>query len=337
MKLFHGGIMTKSYNDPNLPYLLKDFLVYLDVIKNKSALTIGEYASDLTLFFKFLKLYKGLVPSSTEFDDVPINDIDENFIKDISLNDAYAFLSYCKNERDNKEAARARKVASIRAFFKYISMQKQILEENPMQVLDSPKLKKTLPKYLTLEQSLKLLNAVDGKNKERDYCIIVFFLNCGLRLSELVGLNYNDIRDDGTMRVTGKGNKERTIYLNEACLDAYKRYMAVRPTDGIPYNDKNALFISSRLRRISPKTVQHIVYSALEAADLEGYSAHKLRHTAATLMYRHGNVDVLVLKDILGHENLGTTEIYTHIVDEQLKKASESNPLANVKPNFTEE
>lgn len=329
--------MTISCNDPSLPYLVKDFLVYLDVIKNKSALTVSEYASDLTIFFKFLKLYKGDVPSSTVFEDIIINDIDESFIKDVSLNDAYAFISYCKNERGNKEAARARKMSSIRAFYKYISVQKQILEKNPMEMLDSPKLKKALPKYLTLEQSLKLLNSIDGKYKERDYCILVFFLNCGLRLSELVSLNYSDIREDGTMRVTGKGNKERTVYLNNACVDAYKQYMAVRPKDGIPYSDKNALFISSRLKRISPKTVQHIVYTALENAGLEGYSAHKLRHTAATLMYQHGNVDVLVLKDILGHENLGTTEIYTHIVDEQLKKASESNPLANVKRAPTED
>ncbi len=345
-RLFHGAlcgllyrmaIIMKQINYSDLPPTLRDFLVYMDVIKNKSSLTISEYSSDLSLFFKFLKLYKGLVPSSTELDDVLINDIDDNFIRDITLNDAYAFLSYCKNERSNKEAARARKVSSIRAFFKYVSTQKQILDENPMQVLDSPKLKKALPKYLTLEQSVHLLNSVDGKYKERDYCILVFFLNCGLRLSELVGLNYNDIRDDGTMRVTGKGNKERTVYLNNACIDAYKRYMAVRPKDGIQFSDRNALFISSRLKRISPKTVQHIVYSTLESAGLEGFSAHKLRHTAATLMYQHGNVDVLVLKDILGHENLGTTEIYTHIVDEQLKKASESNPLANVTYNTNED
>ena len=315
------------------PQLLKDFMIYLDVIKNKSKLTIEEYESDLTLFFRFLKLYRGLVPSSEEFEKIDISDIDDKFIKSITLNDAYAFLSYCKNERDNHEATRARKVASIRAFFKYITLQKQILDENPMQMLDSPKLKKSLPKYLTLEESIKLLHSVDGKNKERDYCIIVFFLNCGLRLSELVSLNYNDIRDDGTLRVTGKGNKERTIYLNESCLDAYKRYMKVRPADGVSADQKNALFLSNRLKRISPKTVQHIVYDTLERAGLEGYSAHKLRHTAATLMYQHGNVDVLVLKDILGHENLGTTEIYTHIVDEQLKKASESNPLANIKPD----
>lgn len=323
----------KHIDYTEMPSLLRDFLVYMDVIKNKSTLTIEEYSSDLCLFFKFLKIFHGLVPSSADFDSIDITDIDEAFIKSISLNDAYAFLSYCKNERDNQEAARARKVSSIRAFFKYLSLQRQILDENPMQVLDSPKLKKSLPKYLTLEESLKLLNSVDGKYKERDYCIIVFFLNCGLRLSELVSLNYNDIRDDHTMRVTGKGNKERTIYLNDACMSAYAQYMSVRPVDGVPASDRNALFLSNRNRRISPKTVQHIVYTYLEKCGLEGYSVHKLRHTAATLMYQYGNVDVLVLKDILGHENLGTTEIYTHIIDEQLKQASEANPLANVKMN----
>lgn len=316
-----------------LPFIVKDFLVYLDVIKNKSVLTIEEYSSDLKLFFKFLKQYHGIVPYSTDFNEIDISDIDEAFIRNITLNDAYAFLSYCKNERNNKEAARARKVASIRAFFKYITLQKQILKEDPMQVLDTPKLKKALPKYLTLEESLKLLKSIDGKNKERDYCIIVFFLNCGLRLSELVSLNYNDIRDDHTMRVVGKGNKERTIYLNDACMEAYVNYMAVRPVDNVTGENKNALFLSNRHTRISPKTVQHIVYSRLEKCGLQGYSAHKLRHTAATLMYQHGNVDVLILKDILGHENLGTTEIYTHIVDEQLKKAADANPLSNVKMN----
>ena len=314
-----------------LPQIIKDFLIYLDVIKNKSTLTIKEYASDLRLFFKFIKQYKGLAPSSIDFDEIDITDIDENFIKSITLSDAYAFLSYCKNERNNKEASRARKVASIRAYFSYLTLQKQILNENPMQMLDTPKLKKSLPKYLTLEESLQLLKSVDGKFKKRDYCILVFFLNCGLRLSELVNLNYNDIRDDHTMRVTGKGNKERTIYLNDACMEAFYNYMSVRPVDGVTGNNKNALFLSNRNTRISPKTVQHIVYKSLEKCGLEGYSVHKLRHTAATLMYQHGNVDVLVLKDILGHENLGTTEIYTHIVDEQLKKAADSNPLSNVK------
>ena len=195
-----------------------------------------------------------------------------------------------------------------------------------------PKLEKSLPKYLTLEQSIELLNAVEGKYKERDYAILTIFLNCGLRLSELVGLNVTDIRNDNTMRVIGKGSKERVVYLNDACISAIKAYLAVRPTDNV--KDKKALFLSSRLQRISPKTVQAMVYKYLEkiGLDSQGYSCHKLRHTAATLMYQHGNVDIRVLKDVLGHENLGTTQIYTHISDKQLEKAANSSPLAKIKP-----
>lgn len=207
----------------------------------------------------------------------------------------------------------------------------KLLDENPMQELDSPKLKKSLPKYLTLEQSLTLLGCVDGKYKQRDYCIITLFLNCGIRLSELVSLNVRDIRDDNTVRITGKGNKERLIYLNTACAGAIEKYLTVRPADGI--KDKEALFISRNRRRINQRTVQNIVNNFLKKANLDGqgFSVHKLRHTAATLMYQYGDVDILLIKDILGHENLSTTEIYTHIVDKQLKDAVESNPLSQVK------
>lgn len=326
--------MLKYSNSPDLPPLMQDFLRNIFVVKNKSTLTVDEYCLDLKMFFKFLKRERGLVPSSVNFDDISIKDIDLEFIKTITLNDAYMFLSYCRDERKNDAAARARKVSSIRAFFKYLSVQQKLLENNPMEELETPKKKKSNPKYLTLDESLKLLSVVDGKFKERDYCIIVLFLNCGMRLSELVSINYRDIRDNDTITITGKGNKERVVYLNQACLDAIKNYMAVRPVEGV--KDKDALFLSSRLQRISPKTVQHIVYENLEKAGLEGrgLSTHKLRHTAATLMYQYGDVDVLVLKDILGHENLGTTEIYTHIVDEQLKNAANKNPLANVKQDL---
>ena len=326
--------MMKYSNAPDLPILLKEFLQNIYVVKNKSTLTVEEYCLDNKLFLKFLKKERGLVPTTLPMEEIDIRDIDLPFLKKVTLNDAYKFLSYCKDERKNDAASRARKVASIRAFFKYLSVQQKLLDENPMEELETPKKKKSKPKYLTLEESLRLLDSVDSKFKERDYCILVLFLNCGLRLSELVSINYKDIRDNNTLYITGKGNKERTIYLNQACLDALKNYMAVRPVDGVI--DKDALFLSSRLKRISPKTVQHIVYENLEKAGLEGrgLSTHKLRHTAATLMYQYGDVDVLVLKDILGHENLGTTEIYTHIVDEQLKKASERNPLANVKQDL---
>jgi len=218
-------------------------------------------------------------------------------------------------------------------FFKYLSAYVKIIETNPAELLEAPKIKQSLPKHLTLEDSLELLNAVNGPNKERDYCMLTLFLNCGLRLSELCGLNITDIRHDGTMRILGKGNKERIVYLNSACISAIEDYIRVRPNDRIVDTDKNALFISRNHRRISNKTVQLTVQKYLQLAGLsgQGFSTHKLRHTAATLMYQHGNVDIRVLKDILGHSNLGTTQIYTHISDNQIKNAIESNPLANTK------
>lgn len=314
-----------------LPQYVIEFLNYLSVVKSKSELTVLEYASDLRLFFRFLVIYRGLVPKDTDIEKAAIDFIGIDFIKKITISDAYAFLSYCRSERSNDNAAIARKVSSIRAFFKYLHLKIKVISENPMEELESPKLKKSLPKYLTLEESVKLLESVEGRNKERDYAILTIFLNCGLRLSELCSLNYSDIKSDNTMTVTGKGNKERTIYLNDMCIDAVKEYMKVRPVDGV--KDKNALFISGRKSRISPKSVQHIVEKYIEKAGLgdRGLSTHKLRHTAATLMYQQGGVDVLLIKDILGHENLATTEIYTHIVNSQLKDAVSSNPLNKLK------
>lgn len=310
-----------------LPESVRDFLHYMNVIKNKSELTVLEYASDLRMFFRFMYVERGLVSKDIDFDNIAISAIDLDFIKTITISDAYSFLAYCKNERHNDAASRSRKASTLRGFFKYLSVKTKQIDENPMEELESPKTKKSLPKYLTLDESVDLLNCIDGKFKERDYCIIVFFLNCGLRLAELVGLNYNDIKSDNSMRVTGKGNKERIIYLNEMCINAYNEYMKVRPNDGV--KDKYALFLSARKSRISPKTVQYIVKTFLDKAGLggKGLSTHKLRHTAATLMYQQGNVDILLIKELLGHENLATTEIYTHIVDSQLKDAVSSNPL----------
>ncbi len=317
------------------PDIMVEFLNYMDAIKNRSKNTISEYASDLRLFFRFLKYYKGLVVVSDisdeeEFAKIPIKDCDEEFVKKITITDTYAFLAFCKDDRQNSARTRARKVSTLRDFFKFCKTQKGIIKEDPMASLDSPKLKQTLPKYLTLEEATSLLRtSFEGPNKERDFAIITLFLNCGMRLSELVSLNYTDIRDDNTIKVLGKGNKERTIYLNDASISAINEYMRVRPRDGV--KDPEALFLSNRLQRISPKTVQHLVYKALDKAGLEGYSTHKLRHTAATLMYQYGDADVLVLKEILGHENVGTTQIYTHVVNDQLKTATDNNPLNSTK------
>lgn len=318
-----------------MPARAKDFLNYQSIIKNRSATTVEQYCLDLRLFFKFMFCKLNNISSALiENEDVTmdISVFDDNFYNTVTLGDAYEFLAYCRNERENKEKARARKVSSLRAFFKYLRMN-GIIEDNPMINLDSPKLSKNLPKYLNVEQAKKLLSVIDGANRERDYCIVTLLLNCGMRLSELVSLDYNKITFDGdsaSIIITGKGSKQRTVYLNHACVSAINAYMRVRTKDGV--KDRNALFLSNRHTRISPKTVQHMVDVYLEKAGFGGmgFSVHKLRHTAATLMYQTGKVDVLALKEILGHENLNTTQIYTHLLDEQLKKAVEANPLADI-------
>lgn len=324
-------MLAKNYKDEASP-IIREYLVYSQTIKSKSSKTVEEYFIDIRTFFRFMKLHRRIVPAQTPFDEISINDIDIDFIRTITLMDAYEFMSYLIDERHNNSSTRLRKTSALRGFFSYLTNKKHVLETNPLDELETPKQKKSLPKYLTLEQSFELLEAVDGKNKERDYCIITLFLNCGLRLSELVSLNVTDIRNDNTAKVTGKGNKERIIYLNDACINAINDYLKVRPNDGL--KDRNALFISSHLKRMSPYTVQKLVYRYLEkiGLDSQGYSCHKLRHTAATLMYQHGNVDIRVLKEILGHENLGTTEIYTHLNSEQMQKAAKSTPLSKVKP-----
>jgi len=314
------------------PHVIRDFLTYNETIKGKSTRSVEGYYIDLQTFFRYILIVRGKVAKDAEFEKISIESVDIELIKTITVTDLYAFLVYCKEERKNGSASRARKTSTLRIFFKYLSSHTHQLENNPAELLESPKVKQALPKHLTLEDSLELLKSVDGPYKERDFCILILFLNCGLRLAELCALNLSSISSDGTITVLGKGNKERMLYLNSACLDAINRYLQVRPNNGVPVTDKNALFISRNKRRISPKTVQHIVKSYLEKSGLGdmGYSTHKLRHTAATLMYQHGDVDIRVLKDILGHANLGTTQIYTHISDKQIKRAVDSNPLSNV-------
>ena len=313
------------------PELVKDYLYYMQTVRGKSPKTIDEYFSDIRTFFRFIKVRRKLVPPTEDFTNIKIDDIDEDLIKSVNLLDAYEFMNFLLRERHNDASARARKTSAIKGLYNYLTVKKHLLDKDPLKELERPKEKKALPKYLTLEQSIELLESVDGKNKERDYCILTLFLNCGMRLSELVGLNYTDIRPDNTCRILGKGNKERIIYLNDACTTAIREYMKVRPVDGVI--DKHALFLSSRKKRISREMVQKIVYKYLEkiGLDSQGYSAHKLRHTAATLMYQNGNVDIRVLKEILGHENLGTTEIYTHLNTKQMEDAASANPLSKMK------
>lgn len=311
------------------PDIIKEYLFYLQTIKGRSEKTVDEYFLDLRTFFRFLKTKRKL--TDLPFEEIQILDVDLDLIKTVTLMDAYEFMNYLSRIRKNSAVSRARKCSALKQYFNYLTVKKHYLDADPMSELEIPKSKKALPKYLTLEQSIELLNSVDGKFKERDYCILTLFLNCGLRLAELVSLNMNSIRSDNTMVVLGKGNKERIVYLNDACISALNEWRKVRPNDGL--KDRDALFISSHNKRLSREMVQKTVQKYIEkiGLDSQGYSCHKLRHTAATLMYQHGEVDIRVLKDVLGHENLGTTQIYTHISSEQLKKASDMNPLASIK------
>ena len=331
--------MSISYRSRS-PRILADFLSYHETIKAHSQRTVDEYYLDLRNFFRYIKQLRDPALQGLPFDQIDIMDVDLTLIKTITLSDIYGYMTYLSRDRVQHQnceksniglnaASRARKLATIRSFFNYLCNKVHLLEENPCKDIDSPKQMKSLPRYLTLDDSLSLLNAVDGKHKERDFCIITLFLNCGLRISELIGLNISDIKGDA-LRVLGKGNKVRVVYLNDACKDALNRYLEVRrPISG---KDQDALFLSDRNQRISRAMVHSLVKKHLSAAGLDStqYSSHKLRHTAATLMLQNG-VDVKAVQEVLGHEHLNTTEIYTHIDNESLRVAAKANPLSHVK------
>lgn len=313
------------------PQIIRDYLFYLQTIKGRSERTVDGYYIDLRTFFRFIKRHKNRIAPGTPFSEISISDVDLDLIRTITLSDIYEFLHFVSSSRGNRATTRSRKVSSIRTFFHYLTSKVNLLDNDPTLELDVPGLKKSLPKYLTLEQCLELLKAVDGDFKERDFCIITLFLNCGMRLSELVGINLNDISGN-QIRLLGKGNKERIVYLNEACLNAIQTYLGYRNTHTIAPDHKNALFLTRNGTRIGARRVQQIIDANLERAGLSayGFSTHKLRHTAATIMYQYGDVDIRILQQILGHSNLGTTEIYTHVSDKQLEQAAQSTPLSRI-------
>ena len=322
------------------PPILRDFLTYHETIQGHSQKTVDEYFLDLRTFFRYIKIEKGRVPRSTPLDEISISDVDLALVKSVTLADIYAYLSFLSRDREKNArnpslgfglaaSSRARKVATIRSFYKYLVTKAKIMEESPIQELDSPRMRQSLPRYLTLDESIQLLESIDGDNSERDFCIITLFLNCGVRISELVGLNLTDIRGD-RMRVLGKGNKERVVYLNTACQSAIGDWLAVRSRSGAA--DPYALFITRKHTRVTKAGVHYMLKQRFAAAGLDSskYSAHKLRHTAATLMLQNG-VDVRAVQEVLGHDHLDTTQIYTHIDNESLRVAAKANPLSHLK------
>ena len=327
----------KKYTD--IPQILKDFLTYHENIKGQSPRTIAEYYLDLRMFLRFIKLMRNDMPLNTPLEDIPIKDVNLDFVGSITTSEVFDFLSYLANDRplnpDSaftdygiEPAARSRKLSAIKSFYKYLTVRTKQLQENPVADLEYPKLRKSLPKYLTMSQASALLQAVSGQNAKRDYAILMLFLNCGIRRSELVGLNISDVYED-RIRVVGKGNKERIVYFGSACHKAIEAYMEER--NKLVLTDNRALFGSRNGNRISVTAVHRLVEKALLKAGLDAtqFSAHKLRHTAATMMLS-GGVDVKTVQEVLGHENLNTTQIYTHIENTELKLAAEANPLSKL-------
>jgi len=317
------------------PQPVREFLVYHDTIKGQSKATVDSYYLDLRTFTRYMMLARGMVPRDTALEDIDIRGADLAFYEKVTLTEIYDFLAYLSRDRELNSSSRARMITSLKGFYNYLTVKTKQISNNPVQDLDTPKLRKSLPHYLTLEESQRLLSSADGKNKERDYCILCLFLNCGLRISEMVGLNLTDIRQDSLL-IHGKGSKERIVYLNEASAAALNDWLLVRKS--IAAIDKNAVFLSTRRKRMSVDAVQMMVKKTLLRAGLDPsqYSPHKLRHTAATLMLQNG-VDVRTLQEVLGHENLNTTQIYTHIANTGLKSAASANPLAHFSPDSTEQ
>lgn len=312
------------------PPLIRDFLVYHETIQGHSRQTVDEYYLDLRSFVRYLKQVRDPSLRSVPLDHIPLDDVSLELFQSVTLTDVYSYMNFLTRDKGLNAASRARKVATIRSFYKYLTNKAKLLTKNPVQDLDSPRQKKSLPKYLSLDESIDLLESVDGKNATRDFCILTLFLNCGLRISELVNLNVTDVRDN-QLRVLGKGNKERILFLNDACVKAIQDWMTDR--NALTLIDQNALFVTlQNRRRISVAAVHKLVKKHLADAGLDStqYSAHKLRHTAATLMLQNG-VDVRTLQEVLGHDHLNTTQIYTHVDNDDLRAAARANPLAGVK------
>ena len=320
-----------NYNNSSNPEFLNNYLVHMKIVKLLAERTIEEYYTDIRLFLRFV--YENAHNTGKPLDEIDIRDMTESDLKKISISDIYNFIFYASDERHNKDRARYRKISSLRSFFKYLEKVAHIVTDNPTKDLDVPVPKASLPKFLSLNESLRLLEAADTADSKRDYCIITLFLNCGMRLSELVGINISDIDFyENRLKVLGKRSKERMVYLNSACVEALNSYLAIRKNNPKAAGEP-ALFISNQNHRISKRRVQQIVEETLSKAGLDGkgITTHKLRHTAATLMYQYGDADVLTLKELLGHASISTTEIYTHLNDENVRNAIESNPLSHVK------
>ena len=323
------------YELDDIPELLRDFLEYHSTVKGHSDKTVVAYYTDLKILLRYLKRRRRLVSADVPFNEIDITDIDIEFLKQTRLEELYSYQSFSPEYIDTRNAlsaaSRCRRTSSVKSFFAYLTTKRHLLTNNVTLELDMPKRKASLPRYLEEEECERLLSACEGPYMYRDYCILMIFMSCGIRISELVSLNLTDVYADH-LRVLGKGNKERVVFFAEGCREAIDDYLAVRDNGKIKEEDQNALFISSRNSRITVRGVEMMVDKKLKMAGLDSsrFSPHKLRHTAATLMLKNG-VDTRALQEVLGHSNLNTTQIYTHLDNAALHEAAMANPIGRKK------
>ena len=319
----------------NSPKFLNNFLKYKRFIEFEAKTTTDQLYFALRTFLRYIKLYlydndKLETITRDEFQIIDVSNVTIKDLKKINSFELEKYLKFLSDKLKNDNKTRNRKLASCKRLFEYLYVN-NLINYNPTKSMTSVRTEKRLPKYLNLDESKKLLSVTINSNqvnKIRNYAITCIFLNCSIRLSELTGINLSDIKIDKTektIRIHGKGNKERLLYLNAAVCEAIKAYIEVRPKLGKEFKDYNALFLSSQKKRISNRTVEQIIKDNLSKAlnkdlDVKEYKTHTLRHTGASLLYNENNVDIFILKRILGHKSLDSTQIYTHVSNKKMKE-----------------
>lgn len=317
---------------PDCPPLLDRYIKHSIAISNKAKRTVNSYVVDILLFLRFYARLSGKVAENTNLKDIKVKTMTDAEICAVTADDIFSFLYFLADDRKNSPGTRKHKLSSLHSFYNYILLVEKAIDKNPVNYVERPSTKGLAtrpPKFLELDQSKALLKTIDGQFQERDYCMILLFLTCGMRLSELTRINLKDFSDK-TLKIVGKGNKPRTVPLNQMCLEAIADYRAIR--DGLPnLVDKDAMFVSKRTgKRIGNRQVEKIVtkYIAESGLQATGCTTHSLRHSAATMYYRAG-VDLQQIARILGHSSTKVTEIYTHIDESSLAEIIDNSPLAD--------
>jgi integrase/recombinase XerD len=303
-------------NNIELHQSVTDFLDYCRTIKGLSDESISGYYNDLKMFFDYIKQLKK-------------KNITDRLIKNIELQDLHKFMTYLEKDCGNNARTRCRKVSTLKSYFEYLQNVTKLIISNPSYSLRKPKVPKTKPVAMSIQECEKLLNSLDKDSYfyYRDRCILMIFLQCGLRLSELINIKVSDVQNI-RMIINGKGNKERDAFLSESCIKSIDDYLEVRNDEEVSEEDKEYLFLSREKNKISKRAVQSLVKKHMEDAGLDTnkYHTHSTRHTFATIAYDQG-ADIIKLSELLGHSNVNTSKIYITLKEEELREITNKNPL----------